>query len=110
VAGKEELAERAVEATLFVERQYKGRDPEERQETLSVHRYLTEPAKVTVGYGLTLNLGNYEFARLYAEVSLPCYKEEHLAALAYAKNLLGEKIAEEVADIRSGAKSGSTGL
>jgi hypothetical protein len=60
--------EQAVEESIaVVRRQFlEGGEPlgppTETNETIEVHRFVVEPAKIQVGRGLTLNLGNYESA------------------------------------------------
>ncbi len=48
----------------------------ESSESIAVHRFETSPAEVTVDYSLTVNLGNYESAKIGVIVTVPCYKEE----------------------------------
>lgn len=80
--------------------------PNETEEVISVHKFVTEPAKVTVDYGLTLNLGNYESARIGVAVSIPCYKEEIEEAHVVATKWAEEKIMQERDDILSSLKGG----
>lgn len=67
----------------------------EEEEVLEVHQFVTEPAKVVVDYGLTLNLGNYESARIGVAVTIPCYKEEIEKAYKVATDWAESKIMEE---------------
>ncbi len=62
-------------ATVNVHSQF-GVEEKGKQEILSVHRFLTEPAKVAVDYSMTVNLGNYQSLKIGVLVSVPCYKEE----------------------------------
>jgi hypothetical protein len=72
--------------------------------TLSVRRFETEPAKVRVGFGMTINLGNYESARVDTHVELPCYVEEIDDAFTAAWELAEDEIKKQVAGIRKGGK------
>jgi hypothetical protein len=74
-------------------------------ETLSVRTFLTAPATVDVGYGLTINLGNFESARVDVRVSVPCYREETDAAYEWAKGWVGKRLEEEVRGIRGNGTS-----
>jgi hypothetical protein len=68
-----------VRGKIWVSRSYpkSARKPdEEEQLDLEVRKFETEPAWVKAGYGLTINLGNYESARCDCGVTLPCYLEE----------------------------------
>lgn len=99
-----------IPTTVTVSRQFKtsaGEQPlTSEDETLEVHEFVTEPARVGLEYGLTLNLGNYESARIAVSVSIPCYKEEMEGAYDAAARWVESKIAQEVQDIRQ--KSGSS--
>ena len=90
----------AVVSKQFVE---SGSDvgPEEvTEETLSVHNFVTAPANVSVEMGMTLNLGNYESARVTVSVSVPCYKEEVDDAHAYARSWVESRVVKESKKIR----------
>jgi hypothetical protein len=80
-------------------------DPKD--ELISVHRFETEPAIVRVGFGLTINLGNYESARVDVSVAVPCYKEQVESALDELKSLVEKRIQDEVDDIQSSKKTKS---
>lgn len=71
---------------------------------LEVRVFETEPAHVRAGYGLTLNLGNYESARCDAGVTLPCYVEEVDSAIEEAYRIAEEKVQAQVGGIRDGQK------
>jgi hypothetical protein len=87
--------------TLTVSKAYgKIATPEDSTETLEVRNFQTAPATVEIGYGLTLNIGNYESARVDVKVSVPCYREEVEDAYAFAKKWAEDKVKQEVADIR----------
>jgi len=60
-----------------------------------VHAFETEPARVSVDYSLTMNLGNYESARIGVSVQVPCYKEEMDDAFAFASAWVEQRIQEE---------------
>jgi hypothetical protein len=81
--------------------------PESKDETIEVHTFQTPPAAVDVGYGLTLNIGNYESARVDVRVTVPCYREELDDAYAFARKWAEERIAVEVKEVRKMA-SGQT--
>lgn len=75
--------------------------PESKTETIQVRTFVTEPAKVELGYGLTINIGNYESARVDVKVSVPCYREESDAAYEWARTWAEERVRREVNDIKS---------
>jgi len=84
--------------------------PEEKTEVIEVHRFVVEPAKVQVGRGLTLNMGNYESARLDVGIEVPCYVEEVDSAYEWARRWVEKRIGEEHKSIKGHVdkkKSGS---
>lgn len=46
------------------------------EEHLDTRAFETEPAKVSVGKGITVSLAPYESARVDVHISIPCYLEE----------------------------------
>jgi hypothetical protein len=108
--GKEnkDAGGRAEEATFEVTRSFrKAGSPEPTSEssdsgTICVRRFLTEPAKVVVNYGLTINLGNFESARVDVAAYVPCYKEEMDDAYEFASEFVTKRIAKEKEEISTG--------
>ena len=82
--------------------------PSSKDEEIAVRTFVTNPAMVEIGYGLTLNIGNYESARIDVRVSLPCYVEETDQAFAFAKKWTEERIQTEVKEIRKIASGTKT--
>lgn len=68
---------------------------------LEVQTFEVEPAHVQAKYGLTINMKNYESARVDVSVTLPCYVEEvdpaFKKAFAIAEKYVQEQAAEAVA-------------
>jgi hypothetical protein len=67
---------------------------------LAVHRFVTEPAKVGLELGLTVNLDHFEFARINVRVSMPCYKEEIDDTYRYAQSWAKSRLQLEVNKVR----------
>ena len=69
--------------TISVARRFKDSKGVEEQNKkfnrrrIEVRKLKTAPALVGIGYGLTLNLGNFESARIDVSVSVPAYAEEY---------------------------------
>ena len=85
--------------------------PEISDEKLEVRTFVTAPASVEIGYGLTLNIGNYESARIDVKLSVPCYREEADEAFAFARKWAEERVQQEVKEVRkiaSGTKGNNT--
>lgn len=93
------------EAKALVTRKYmKGGeviDSSEKEEVLEVRVFVVPPAEVALGLGLTLNLSNYESARVDVHLSEPCYTEEKDEAYDHAEKWVKERIQREVTEIRS---------
>lgn len=70
------------------------------EESFLVHRFVTTPAVVDVNMGLTVNLGNYESARISVSIKVPCYKEEADAAFVWARGWVSDRLSAEVKSIR----------
>lgn len=99
-------------ASAVVAKQYKDSEGNitldtTKEETISVQTFVTEPAKVQVELGLTLNVGNYQSARITIGLVLPCYKEEADAAFQYAKDWVGERAQQEADEVRKFFEAGS---
>lgn len=69
-------------------------------ETIDVLEFVTEPAIVTVEYGVTINLGNYESARVHHGIKVPCYTEEIGMASKWAEEWVKEKVKQEIASVK----------
>lgn len=99
----------AVASTVLVRRQIGPKEAEIEEETkvIEVHRFVTAPAEVGYEIGLTLNLGNYESARITVGVKLPCYVEELDVTLQRAKAWAEKHLETEKSGIAAGSKKSS---
>lgn len=72
------------------------------EETVAIQKF--EPgdpvAKVRRGYGLTLNLGNYESARCDVSIEVPCLLQDADAADEWARVWVEERVVKEVENVR----------
>jgi len=71
---------------------------------LEIRPFVSEVARVRVSKGLTLNLGNYESARVEVDVSLPCYPEELPETMEHVDRIVEAKLTAEVNSIRGVGK------
>lgn len=94
----------AVEAWVSKKIGNKSAPEENENMTLDVRTFVTEPAIITRGYGLTLNLGNYESARVDVGIRLPCYREEVEQADEFAREWCESRIRTEVDEVRGGGE------
>ena len=77
------------------------------EDIIAVHKFETDPAMVTVDYGLTMNLGDYNAARLSVSVTVPCYKEEIDEAYEFAQAWAEERLSKERDMIVASRKDGN---
>lgn len=70
------------------------------EEVVDVSRFETAPAIVRRGYSLTMNLGNYESAKVDVGIEVPCYLEDVEAADEWAKRWVELRIRQEVRSVR----------
>ena len=74
-------------------------------EVVEIRRFETTPAIVRRGYGLTLNQGNYESARIDVSVEVPCYLADIAKADQWAAKFCEDRVTEEVKQARGHKKS-----
>mgnify|MGYP003418022670 FL=1 len=72
----------------------------ETEEVIEPAVFKTAPAMVTRGYGLTLNLGNYESARFDVTIVMPCYPEDVDACDEWCRAWVEKRTVDEVASVR----------
>jgi len=99
-------SEKKEQARLTVVKQFRvsGKDigtPTTTDETIDVRTFNAPHAQVNVEYGLTLNMGNYETARLTVGVSVPCYVEEIDDAHRFAAGWVEKRLSEQIDAVRS---------
>lgn len=71
----------------------------ETREHISIRPFATTPARVGVKFGRTINLGNYESARVDVSFDIPCYVEEAPRVYSEVLEMAETRISEEVAKI-----------
>ena len=90
---------KAKNSTMFVSRTIgkANETPEEEGDEgiIAIHKFETEPATVSVDYSLTMNLGNFESARISVSVQVPCYREEVDEAYEFASAWVEQRIGAE---------------
>lgn len=93
-------------AIAFVDGRFLHRGKEYRatakEEIVHVHKYEGPVARIKRGYGLTMNLGNYESARFDVTLELPCHVEDVDAADEFARAWVEKRCEAEVAEVRGG--------
>jgi hypothetical protein len=107
-------AEKSVEnSTIYVTRTlaFKGTttSSSESEDVIAVHKFATDPAKVAVDYALTINLGNFESAKIGVSVTVPCYVEEINQAYEFAQAWAEERVSKE-RDLVTAGRNGQSPL
>jgi hypothetical protein len=74
------------------------------EDTIAIHTFITQPAEVGVTLGGTVNLGNFESARLDITCKIPAYREEIEEAYEYAFKFADDKLNEQLNKMLSAAK------
>jgi len=72
---------------------------------ISVRKFKTNPATVSVKAGCTVNLKQYESARIDIMVSVPCYIEEIEETFQAVKKFVDDKMSVEYSELRKIADS-----
>lgn len=96
---------KALETKLWVTRTV-GRGENQVEEVaeenqIEITKFVTEPAVVKAEVGLTLNLGNYESARITCGCDIPCYKEEMAEAFTQAIELVTAQLKKQAIDVKN---------
>lgn len=73
-------------------------------EVVEVRDFKAKPAVVKRHYGVTLNLGNYESARIEVGVEVPCYMEDVELADEWAKKWCEDRLRAESGAIKADSK------
>ena len=75
-------------------------------ERIRIRPFISAPASISVKAGLTINLGNYESARVDVMLTMPCYPEEVDSTYEDVKNWVDGRISHERTQIEAavGAK------
>jgi hypothetical protein len=74
------------------------------EDTIAVHSFITTPAEIGVTLGGTINLGNFESARLDITCKIPAYREEIAEAYEYAFKFADERLNEQLKKMLGAAK------
>jgi hypothetical protein len=77
------------------------------EEIVEVQKFETTPAIVRRGYGMTLNQGNYESARIDVSIEVPCYLADIEKADEFAARFCEERVRKEIAEARGHKKTSS---
>lgn len=89
-----QTSEPSVELPLVLRVQTMFGEADEEQETIETRRFPAETPvfRVKSAAGLTINLGDYQSARVDASLEIPCVKEEIDGAFAYGAKKVEEHL------------------
>ena len=73
----------------------------EEKQLIQVRPFATDPAHICVKLGRTINLGNYESAKIDVSVDIPCYVEECQRVYREVMDFVQERLTEEVAKVNN---------
>ena|SRR5210317_999800 len=75
-------------------------------ERIRIRPFISQPASISVKAGITINLGNYESARVDVMLTMPCYPEEVDQVYEDTKNWVDSRVDHERRNIEAavGAK------
>ena len=93
-----------MEAVQVVSKTVFNQETEDR-EHIEIRPFATVPAKVQVKLGRTINLGNYESARIDVSMEIPCYREEALVLYPKLFDHVAALMAAEVAKVTGGMEN-----
>lgn len=70
-----------------------------REETIEVVPFEGEVACVSVDAGMTVNMGNYQSAKVGVMIAMPCYPEEVEAVYGVVKATVEKIVRDEVSEL-----------
>ena len=73
----------------------------EEKQLIQIRPFATDPAHICVKLGRTINLGNYESAKIDVSVDMPCYVEECQRVYREVMDFVQERLTEEVAKVNN---------
>lgn len=102
---KEEAKEIIVKEAFYeVARTRVGEEEEVEMGRIRVSPFETNPAVVSVKGGATVNLGNYQSARVDVMLSIPCYVEEIDEIYPKAKEWVDSRLAKEYKELKEASQ------
>lgn len=73
-----------------------------KREKIKIRPFVTNPAHVSVKFGATIPVADFQFARVDVSVSVPCYVEEIREAFVQVRDLVDSLIEEETERLSAG--------
>lgn len=79
-------------------------ESEEGSEEIAIRKYNFKPSTVHVGLGYSINLGDYNNAKVNVGITVPCAREEIEDAYQYADSTVTKLLREKVMEVKRRAK------
>jgi len=76
---------------------FRGADPQRKEETVAVHKFVSDPAYVRISAGVTKSTGDYESLRVDVAVTYPCYPELMHTTIKDVSDYVAERLDAEIA-------------
>jgi len=70
------------------------------EDRIRIRPFATNPATVSVKAGATVNLGNFESARIDVMLSMPCYVEEVNFIYEQVKDWVDDRVQKEYKELK----------
>jgi hypothetical protein len=88
----------------YVERSFTYREPESESGKIPIRPFIGSPAYVKYQYGVTINMGDYNSARVEVSLSMPCYVAEVDQTAEAVARWVGDRCIKEQAELAEEAK------
>ena len=75
----------------------------EKREKIKIRPFVTDTATVSVKYGATISMGNYQSARIDIMLSVPCYTEEIREVYYQTRDQVYNLVDQEIKKIKEEA-------
>ncbi len=89
------------EALVEVTRTLHDKEAENEETRVKIRPFITDTARVSVKYGLTISTAQFEFARVDILVEVPCYVEEISDVYEKVAKIVEARILKEHNDIKA---------
>ena len=98
--AKEEVEITTRDAIAEVRKTVFGKE-EVSNDRIRIRPFISTPANISVKAGITINLGNYESARVDVMLSMPCYPEELDSVYEDVKKWVDGRVEHEKREIEA---------
>lgn len=79
------------------------------EESMFLSEKTKSPTQVSLKLGMTMNMGNFESARVDVGITVPCDHEKHEECYDWSKDFVEERIKTELQKLRGAIESKKSG-